>query len=231
MEFSCHHRDRPDSLALREEPREEHRSYRDGYDARVIAPGPAFAADGVTPSGSVHVLDLPDPAAARAFAFEEPGHQAGVQRDVLPRRWRNTLGRTMAEFPGGPAGADRYLVLGPGPFVWITPDSRGPARTPPSRCTAGRPAAGGDKEPPHTPERVRRRSHRRPRSVCHVRKRCSVVRRQRATAHQRHPWRTPRWTLVSTCSAPRSRARSCDTSIRWARSSVTRRSRPPHRNS
>ncbi|WP_204319412.1 hypothetical protein, partial [Escherichia coli] len=31
--------------------------------------------------------------------------------DVLLRRWRNALGRTMWDFPGGRAG-NRYLVLG-----------------------------------------------------------------------------------------------------------------------
>jgi uncharacterized protein len=37
-----------------------------------------------------------------------------VFRDVLLRRWRNTLGRTMWDFPGGRAGGNRYLVLGLG---------------------------------------------------------------------------------------------------------------------
>ncbi len=62
----------------------------------------------------MHIVGLPDPAAARAFAFDEPGYQAGVYRDVLLRRWRNTLGRTMWDFPGGPADGNRYLVLGLG---------------------------------------------------------------------------------------------------------------------
>jgi hypothetical protein len=33
---------------------------------------------------------------------------------VLLRRWRNMLGRTMWEFPGGRNGGRRYLVLGLG---------------------------------------------------------------------------------------------------------------------
>ena len=55
-------------------------------------------------------MGLPDPAAARAFAFDEPTYQAGVYRDVLLRRWRNMLGRTMWEFPGGRTGSNRNLV-------------------------------------------------------------------------------------------------------------------------
>ncbi len=114
MEFLCYHRDRTGSLALRDALLEKHWSYMDGYAREMIARGPTLAEDGDTPTGSVHILDLPDPAAARAFAFDEPYYQAGVFRDVLLRRWRNTLGRTMWDFPGGRTGGNRYLVLGLG---------------------------------------------------------------------------------------------------------------------
>lgn len=114
MEFFCHHRDRPGSMPLRYELLEEHWSYMDGYATEMIARGPTLAGDGETPTGSVHIVDLPDSAAARAFAFDEPNYQAGAYRDVLLRRWRNLLGRTMWDFPGGPTGGDRYLVLGLG---------------------------------------------------------------------------------------------------------------------
>ncbi|UKY55002.1 YciI family protein [Streptomyces inhibens] len=114
MEFFCYHRDRPGSLALRNELLEAHWSYMDGYAREMIARGPTLTSDGDAPTGSVHIVDLPDPAAARAFAFGEPGYQAGVYRDVLLRRWRNTLGRTMWDFPGGRTGGNRYLVLGLG---------------------------------------------------------------------------------------------------------------------
>ncbi|MEV7322574.1 YciI family protein [Streptomyces sp. NPDC093970] len=115
MEFFCYHRDRVGSSALRRELVEEHWSYMDRYEAELIARGPAFAADGETLAGSVHIVALPDPAAARAFAFDEPNHQAGVYRDVLLRRWHNLLGRTMWEFPGGRSDGRRYLVIGLGP--------------------------------------------------------------------------------------------------------------------
>jgi uncharacterized protein YciI len=114
MEFFCYHRDRPGSVALRDELLEEHWSYMDRYAAQMIARGPTLASDGDTPTGSVHIVDVPDSAAARAFAFDEPNYQAGVYRDVLLRRWRNTLGRTMWDFAGGRDGGNRYLVLGLG---------------------------------------------------------------------------------------------------------------------
>ncbi|MFF4014948.1 YciI family protein [Streptomyces sp. NPDC001843] len=114
MEFFCYHRDRPGSSALRDELLEEHWSYMDRYAKELIARGPTLTDDGETATGSVHIVDLPDPAAARAFAFDEPNHQAGVYRDVLLRRWRNVLGRTMWDFPGGRTGGNRYLVIGLG---------------------------------------------------------------------------------------------------------------------
>jgi uncharacterized protein len=114
MEFFCYHRDRPGSGALRDQLLEQHWSYMDRFTAEMIARGPTLADDGDTATGSVHIVDLAGPAAARAFAFDEPNYQAGVYRDVLLRRWRNTLGRTMWEFPGGRTGGNRYLVLGLG---------------------------------------------------------------------------------------------------------------------
>ncbi|RSN05563.1 hypothetical protein DMB42_26755 [Nonomuraea sp. WAC 01424] len=116
MEFFCYHRDRPGSGALRTELGEAHWAYMDRFEAELIARGPTFDRDGGdddgTATGSVHIVDLPDLATARAFVFDEPNYQAGVYRDVMLRRWRNVLGRTMWEFPGGRKGGNRYLVLG-----------------------------------------------------------------------------------------------------------------------
>lgn len=72
MEFFVYHRDRPGSSALRDELLEEHWSYMDGFAKQMIARGPTLTDDGETATGSVHIVDLPDPAAARAFAFDEP---------------------------------------------------------------------------------------------------------------------------------------------------------------
>ncbi|MEV0900669.1 YciI family protein [Actinoplanes sp. NPDC049802] len=112
MEFLCYHRDRPGSPALRLELGEAHWAYMDGFASQLIARGPTLTPDGETATGSLHIVDLPDAAAARAFAFDEPNYQAGVYRDVLLRRWRNALGRTMWDFPAGSAEDSRYLVLG-----------------------------------------------------------------------------------------------------------------------
>lgn len=98
MEFFCYHRDRPGSEALREELLEEHWSHLDRYAARMIARGPTFTTEDESATGSVHIVDLPNSAAARAFAFDEPYYQAGVYRDVLLRRWRNGLSGQCGSF-------------------------------------------------------------------------------------------------------------------------------------
>ncbi len=123
MEYFVYHRDRPGSGPLRDELLEAHWSYMDRFADGMIARGPTLTRDRERATGSVHVLDLPDPAAARAFAFDEPNYQAGVYRDVLLRRWRNTLGRSMWQFAGGADGGNRYLVLGlgAGPAADLTP--------------------------------------------------------------------------------------------------------------
>ncbi|GLY54136.1 hypothetical protein Lesp01_77920 [Lentzea sp. NBRC 102530] len=115
MEFFCFHRDRPGSMPLRRQLLEAHWSYMDGFE--LIARGPTFT-DGVL-TGSVHVVEVPDAAAARAFAFEEPVYQAGGYRDVLVRRWRNVLGRTMWDSPGG--GGHLVLGFGAGEAVDLVP--------------------------------------------------------------------------------------------------------------
>lgn len=114
MEFFCLHRDRSGATRLRERLREQHWSYLDRFEQQLIARGPTLDDTGETPTGSVHIVRTTDSAAARAFAFDEPYHQAGVFRDVLLRRWHNVLGRTMWEFPLGYSENHRYLVIGLG---------------------------------------------------------------------------------------------------------------------
>ena len=65
VEFFCYHRDRPGSVTLREELLEQHWSYMDRYATEMIARRPTLAGDGDMPTGSVHIVGLPDPAAAR----------------------------------------------------------------------------------------------------------------------------------------------------------------------
>ncbi|HEY0952216.1 YciI family protein [Nocardioides sp.] len=118
MEFFCYHRDRVGSTALRGAMVEEHWSYMDRFAASLVARGPTFEGDVLT--GSVHVVELPDAAAAREFAFDEPCWQAGAYRDVLVRRtqWQRPGGTATVGFLGiglaDPAPYDGLPVPRPG---------------------------------------------------------------------------------------------------------------------
>jgi uncharacterized protein YciI len=114
VEYFVYCRARPGVDAVWAELTEAHWSYMDGYADRMIARGPTLTDDGAAATGSMHIIDLPDAAGARAFAFEEPCYRAGVYEDVMIRRWRNALGRTMWEFSGDPARNPRFLVIGHG---------------------------------------------------------------------------------------------------------------------
>jgi uncharacterized protein YciI len=109
MEFFCYHRDRPGSATLRDELLEGHWSYMDRYATVMIARGPTLAGDADTATGSVHIVDLPDPVAARAFAFDEPNHQAGVYRECCcaggATRWGARCGIFLAV---GPTATDTW---------------------------------------------------------------------------------------------------------------------------
>jgi hypothetical protein len=114
VDYFIYCRDKPGTQALRAELTEAHWSYMDGYAGAMVARGPTRTADRAAVTGSMHIVDLPDADAARAFAFQEPYHRAGVFGEVLLRRWHNALGRTMWEFQGGGPDARRFLIIGHG---------------------------------------------------------------------------------------------------------------------
>lgn len=106
-------RDRPGSFGLKVRLSEDHWSFMDGYGELLVARGPTLTGDGddAEPTGSLHVVDLPDVEAARAFAYEEPYYRADVFRSVLLTRFRNVLGRTMWDFTEAVDSYGRFLVI------------------------------------------------------------------------------------------------------------------------
>jgi uncharacterized protein YciI len=105
-------RDNPGSAPLRARLGEQHQAYMDAFVERMTARGPTLDPEGEMATGSMHIVDLPDVEAARAFAVEEPCYRAGVYGEVLVRRWRNLLGGTMWELAADDGDADRVLVIG-----------------------------------------------------------------------------------------------------------------------
>lgn len=124
MEYFVYCRDKPNTAALRKQMVETHWSFMDRYAPAMIARGPTLAEDGATQTGSMHIIDLPDAAGAHAFAYDEPFFKAGVFAEVMIRRWRNALGRTMWDFHGDPDHNRRFLIIGHGkPGMSATRDS------------------------------------------------------------------------------------------------------------
>lgn len=112
MEYLFYGRDREGAGELRRATIEEHWRFTDGYVPRMIARGPTLSGPGGEMTGSLHLVDLPDAASVKTFAYDEPFYRVGVFGDYLVRRWRNRLGRTMWEFHG--SGNPRFLIFAQG---------------------------------------------------------------------------------------------------------------------
>lgn len=69
--------DKPGVLAGLEARAEEHWSYMDGFADRLVLRGPTLSPDGEEHTGSLHVVEVDDRAAAERFADEEPYWRAG----------------------------------------------------------------------------------------------------------------------------------------------------------
>ncbi|WP_431788124.1 hypothetical protein HLK56_10830 [Streptomyces sp. G9] len=82
MPFYVYAQDQPDVADQLMELSEEHWSYMDRFEDRLILRGPTVSDDGEEHTGSVHVVDLADRAAAERFAREEPFWKAGLYRDL-----------------------------------------------------------------------------------------------------------------------------------------------------
>jgi uncharacterized protein YciI len=92
---------------------ELHWSYMDGYADRMTARGPTLGPDRETWTGSMHVVDLADTAAAQRFVDDEPYHRAGLFAEHSIWRFTNLLGRTMWQY-AGTTDEPNYLVIARG---------------------------------------------------------------------------------------------------------------------
>jgi uncharacterized protein YciI len=111
MQYLLYGRDRPGAGATRKALLKAHWAFMRPYIGAMSARGPTMAADGTAVTGSLHIVDLPDAAAAGAFARDDPLARGGVFEDILVRRFRNMAGRTMWQFAGD-ANNRRFLFLG-----------------------------------------------------------------------------------------------------------------------
>jgi uncharacterized protein YciI len=115
VEFFCYHRDRPGSITLRDELLEEHWSYMDRFQPRMIARGPTLADDGTTWLGTGALGESMRDAATD---LEAQIYDATTLRDIevegdnVPMRWQTLYmdrGWKIAGFIGylpNPMGGD-----------------------------------------------------------------------------------------------------------------------------
>jgi uncharacterized protein YciI len=82
--------DRPASLDLRKATRPTHLAYLDGEAGKILTGGALLDAEG-KPSGSLLVVDVPDRAAAEAFAAGDPYAKAGLFESTVIRPFRQVF--------------------------------------------------------------------------------------------------------------------------------------------
>ncbi|GAA1603523.1 YciI family protein [Kribbella sancticallisti] len=116
MEYFVYGRDRVGAFPLKVRLKEEHWGFMDGYGEVLVARGPTMTddSDEAESTGSMHIVELVDAEAARAFAYDEPYYRAGAFESVLLCRFDNALGRTMWDFADAVEDYNRYLVISMG---------------------------------------------------------------------------------------------------------------------
>ena len=80
--------DASDAAKLRAGARENHFAYLDAHEDILVLGGATLGDDGETRTGSVLIINVPDRAAADAFAENEPFRRAGVFETVTLTRMR-----------------------------------------------------------------------------------------------------------------------------------------------
>lgn len=83
--------DKPDHGHVRAANRPAHLDYIRGHAEQVVIGGPMLSEDGGGMIGSMAVLDVPDRAAAEAFARDDPYALAGLFESVIIRRYRKVF--------------------------------------------------------------------------------------------------------------------------------------------
>lgn len=90
MHFHLHCLDKPGHLQVRMDNRPAHIDYLKANIGSIVMAGPLLD-DEDKPKGSVLILDLPDMAAAHAFAAGDPYAQAGLFGSVTITPFKKTI--------------------------------------------------------------------------------------------------------------------------------------------
>ncbi len=102
MIYVFHLIDQPDTAALRQRVRPEHKAYLAQVADRIAFAGPLTEDDGATMIGSLLAIDFPSRSAAQAWLAEEPFTRAGLYAvsriDAFENLWPQRTG--FAPSPG-----------------------------------------------------------------------------------------------------------------------------------
>lgn len=88
MLYIIYQEDAPGREAIRAATRDSHLAYLDRHADILVLGGGLLADDGVTRTGSVLVINVPDRAAAERFSADEPFRKAGLFSTVKISRMR-----------------------------------------------------------------------------------------------------------------------------------------------
>lgn len=85
--------DGPDGAVLRADRvlMDAHWAYEQSIKDRILCAGSLRSDDGVTPIGSLLVLDVETRAEAMALFEKDPATMAGLRRNVMMRRWNKAI--------------------------------------------------------------------------------------------------------------------------------------------
>jgi uncharacterized protein len=84
-------KDKPNSLALRNEVRAVHIDYLTANQHRLLAAGAQIEDDGSGGSGGVIIVDTDDRKEAEEFIANDPFTKAGLFSDIKVTRWRKAF--------------------------------------------------------------------------------------------------------------------------------------------
>ena len=89
--------DKSDALATRVATREEHLAFLHGdlahYEVSIVFGGPLLAPDGITPNGSLVVVEAPSLQHVGRLFADDPYMRAGIFRETTILPWRFAIGR------------------------------------------------------------------------------------------------------------------------------------------
>tara|TARA_R110001592_G_scaffold68283_2_gene209242 strand:+ start:1741 stop:2025 length:285 start_codon:yes stop_codon:yes gene_type:complete len=91
MHFIVFAIDKPGHADLRQSIRPDHLEYLGSQKDILVTAGPMQSDDGASMIGSMLVIDVPDRAAAEAFAKGDPYAKAGLFESTVIKRWKRTI--------------------------------------------------------------------------------------------------------------------------------------------